>query len=94
MQRALLIGLVAATAVALPACSKEKEEAQAEIAKIDEACRGGESDKARTLMLDAAKKNETFKRAFEAATSGVPDKNRINACGLVLTEIKTRLKNS
>jgi hypothetical protein len=94
MQRALLIGLVVAPPGARAAGAKKKAEVQAEIAKIDEACRGGESDKARTLMLDAAKKNETFKRAFEAATSGVPDKNRINACGLVLTEIKTRLKNS
>lgn len=95
MQRAKLIGLVLAGAVVLTAgaCSKQKEEAEAEIAKIDAACSAGESDKARTLMLEAAKKNETFKRAFDAATADVPDKNRINACGLVLTEVKTRIKN-
>jgi hypothetical protein len=45
-------------------------------------------------MLDAAKNNEVFRKAFDAATSSVEDKNRINACGLVLTEIKTRLTHS
>ena len=96
MQRTKLFELVVAAAVAcsVSACSKQKEEAEAEVKKIEDACRSGESDKARTLMLDAAKNNEAFKRAFEGATNDVPDKNRINACGLVLTEIKTRLKNS
>ncbi len=94
MQRLLLCGLVLALAGTLSACSKQKEAAQAEVAKIDEACRAGEGDKARTIMLEAAKSNDVFRQAFDAATSSVPDKNRINACGLVLTEIKTRLTHS
>ena len=89
MRSALLFAAI----VMLAACSKEKEAANAEIAKIDEACKAGDGDKARTVMLDAAKNNATFKRAFDAATNNVPDKSRINACGLVLTEIKTRLKH-
>lgn len=86
--------LIAAIAVGLGACSKQKEQAEAEVAKIDEACKAGDGDKARTIMLEAAKQNEVFRKAFDAATSEVADKNRINACGLVLTEIKTRLKHS
>ena len=96
MQRALLLQVffVAIVGFGLGACSKQKEQAEAEVAKIDEACRAGDGEKARSLMLEAAKNNEVFRKAFEPATSGVSDKNRINACGLVLTEIKTRLKNS
>jgi len=85
--------VIFAAILMLGACSKEKEAAEAEVVKIDEACKAGDGDKARTIMLDAAKNNATFKRAFDAATDSVPDKNRINACGLVLTEIKTRLKH-
>ncbi len=94
MQRALAatFGLIATLAVA-PACSKQKEQAQAEVAKIEEACKSGDGDKARTLMQEAAKNNELFGRAYEAATNEVTDKSRINACGLVLTEIKTRLQH-
>jgi hypothetical protein len=76
------------------ACSKQKEQAQAEVEKIDEACRAGDGDKARQIMLDAAKNNDLFKRAFEASTSGVPDQSRINACGLVLVELKKRIEHS
>jgi ABC-type uncharacterized transport system auxiliary subunit len=96
MQPAALakIFCVAVVAFGLGGCSKQKEQAEAEVTKIDDACRAGDGEKARTLMLDAAKTNEVFRRAFEAATKDVPDKNRINACGLVLTEIKTRLKHS
>jgi hypothetical protein len=54
-----------------------KEAAQAEVAKIDASRRGG--DKARTIMLEAAKSNDVFRQAFDAATSSKPDKNRINA---------------
>jgi hypothetical protein len=95
MHRALLgqVFFVAIVTFGLGACSKQKEQAQAEVAKIDEACHAGDGEKARSLMLEAAKNNELFRKAFEAATSGVTDKNRINACGLVLTEIKTRLKH-
>lgn len=92
MRSALLFtGLLFVTVAT--ACSKQKEEAEAEVAKIDEACKAGDGEKARATMLEAAKKNEAFQRAFDATTSGVSDKNRINACGLVLTEIKTRLKH-
>jgi hypothetical protein len=96
MHRALVLQLffVATVAFGASACSKQKEQAEAEVAKIDEACRAGDGEKARSLMLEAAKNNELFKKAFEAATSGVSDKNRINACGIVLTEIKTRLKHN
>ncbi len=95
MQRTLLWRslLAACIACAVIGCSKTKEEAMAEVAKIDAACKAGEGDKARTLMQEAAAKNQAFQSAYEASTSGVSDKSRINACGLVLTEIKKRLEH-
>jgi hypothetical protein len=94
MVQAKRYGLFLAIALVTGACSKQKDEALSEVAKIDDACRAGDGEKARTIMLDAAKSNEVFRKAFDAATSSVSDKSRINACGLVLTEIKTRLTHS
>jgi hypothetical protein len=94
MVRAKRYGLFLIVALMLGACSKQKEAAMAEVGKIDDACRAGDGEKARSIMLDAAKHNEVFRRAFDAATNSVADKDRINACGLVLTEIKTRLTHS
>jgi hypothetical protein len=80
---------------ALPvvACGKQKAEAEAQLAEIDAACAAGDKDKARQLMLDGAQANPAFKKAFDGATAEVTDKSRVNACGLVLTEVKLRIKN-
>ncbi len=71
---------------------KEKESALKEMDKIDLACKEGDQDEARKLLLDAAVANPQVKAALDAATKGVEDKSRVNPCGLALVEMKSRLE--
>ena len=83
---ALAFGLV------LLGCGREKEAARAELGKIEEACRNGQPDQARELMLKAVETNREFRRAFDRSAAAGADRSRINACGLVLSDIRRALR--
>lgn len=80
------------SAMLLPTCSHDREDALAEVGRIEQACRDGDPTQARDLMLKAAKANREFERAFSRSGGNVGDPSRINACGLVLTQIRRNLK--
>jgi hypothetical protein len=79
-------------AIALAGCGKEKAEALAEIEKIKSACASGDRQKASSIMLAAADKNETFSKAFRDVTANVPDKTVLDACGAVPDKVKKQLE--
>jgi hypothetical protein len=81
-----------ACSLVLLGCSHEKEAARAELGKIEESCRNGQPDQAREIMLKAVETNREFQRAFDRSAAGGTDRSRINACGLVLTQIRRTLQ--
>jgi hypothetical protein len=85
-------GASLACSLVLVGCSHEQEAARAELDKIEQACRNGQPDQAREIMLKAVETNREFQRAFDRSTAGGTDRTRINACGLVLTEISRTLR--
>lgn len=78
-------------AAAVVACNHDHDDALAAVAAIDASCRDAKPEDARAKMLETVEKNPLFRRAFESATAGATDLKNVNACGLVLVEIKSRL---
>jgi hypothetical protein len=72
------------------ACS-DKEEALAELQKVEQQCQAGNSDKAREIMFAAAEKNEAFRKAYAFSTAGLPDRAYVQPCGPVLVQLKGQL---
>jgi hypothetical protein len=92
-RRALVsTGIALAAGLVLGGCSHEKEAARAEVDKIEQACHDGQPDRARELLLKAVDGNREFQRAFARSGAGGADRSRINACGLVLTDIRRALR--
>jgi hypothetical protein len=89
---AIVTGLtmLAAAGVVL-GCGGEKKEAMTEVTNVEKACASGERQKALDIMLATAGKNETFRKSFQFATAGVPDKSTVDACGDALHKLKTHL---
>ena len=90
----LLWLVVPVTALAVfPGCQHHKEQAVAELAKIDAACAKQDTDSARQIMLDAARSNPLFGEAFEGAKTNwkVTDEARMNPCGIFLADLKRRI---
>ena len=85
-------GAALAGGLLLLGCSHEQEAARAELGKIEQACRDGQPDQARELMLKAVATNREFQRAFDRSAAAGTDRTRINACGLVLTQIRRTLE--
>jgi hypothetical protein len=83
---------IAAAAGACLACNGA-DEALAELRKMEQQCESGDQDKAREIMLAAAEKNETFRKAYVFATSGLVDKAYVKPCGPVLQQLKGRLED-
>ena len=81
--------LLAASTVA---CD-DSDEALAELQKVDQECQNGNQDKAREIMLAAAEKNETFRKAYSFATSGLADKAYLNPCGPIIRQLKSQLED-
>ena len=84
-----IVSLVATFAIA---CS-DKEEALAELQKIEQQCQAGNSDKAREIMFTAAEKNESFRKAYHFSTQGLPDRAYVQPCGPVLVQLKGQLND-
>ncbi len=76
----------------LSGCGHAEEAARAEVDKIAEACRNGQPEQARQLMLKAIESNREFQRAFDRTAAAGTDRARINACGLVLTDLERALR--
>ncbi|MBN1611696.1 MAG: hypothetical protein JW940_33995 [Polyangiaceae bacterium] len=74
------------------ACS-DKEEALAELQKVEQQCQAGNSDKAREIMFAAAEKNESFRKAYHFSTQGLPDRAYVQPCGPVLVQLKGQLND-
>ncbi len=85
-------GATLACGLVLLGCGREKEAARADLDQVEQACRNGHPDQARELMLKAVETNREFRRAFERSASGGVDRSRINACGLVLSDIRRALR--
>ena len=85
-------GATLACGLALLGCSHEKEAARAELDQVEQACRNGQPDQARELMLKAVETNREFRRAFDRSAAGGADRSRINACGLVLSDLRRALR--
>jgi hypothetical protein len=74
------------------ACS-DKEDALAELQKVEQQCQAGNTDKARELMFAAAEKNESFRKAYNFSTQGLPDRAYVQPCGPVLVQLKGQLND-
>jgi hypothetical protein len=81
-----------ACSLGLLGCGHEKAAARAELDEVEQACRNGQPDRARELMLKAVETNREFQRAFDRSAAGGVDRSRINACGLVLSDIRRALR--
>jgi len=73
-------------------CGHQREDALAEVDKIERACLSGNPDRARELLLKATENNREFERAFSYSTASIQDRSRVNACGLILTELRKNLR--
>lgn len=71
----------------------DTDESLAELQKLEQACQDSNQDKAREIMLAAAEKYDSFRKAYSFATSGMVDKAFLNPCGPVLQQIKGQLKD-
>jgi hypothetical protein len=85
-------GAALACGLVLLGCGHEKEAARAKLDQVEQACRNGQPDRARELMLEAVETNREFRRAFDRSAAGGVDRSRINACGLVLSDIRRVLR--
>jgi hypothetical protein len=83
-------------ALLVTACKSEAEQFEAadrEVKAVDEACARADTAGARRLLEEASERSPVFQRAYEGSLADVPDRSRVNPCGLVLTDVKLRLEN-
>jgi hypothetical protein len=92
MKIASLLVLSLVSTFALAGCGK-KEAALAAYAKVDEACKAKDKQKAVELAVSAAKENSVFQKAFDATFAEVSDKSKANVCGVHGVELEQRIKN-
>jgi thymidine phosphorylase len=88
--RAWAIGMVL---VAMTGCNKDKDEAIKEAENIEAACKAGNQEEASKLGQDLYAKNAAFKKAADEAakTWNISDPAKMNFCGPVFVEVKSRL---
>lgn len=85
-------GILVMAVVLCAACGKEKEEALAAVDAIETACKD-DTEKGLALGREKYGQNETFKKAIDAATESVSDKEKVNYCSpIVLIEVRSRIE--
>jgi hypothetical protein len=88
MRTAILWG-----AVLLCSACGNKEEGLKAVADVEAACKEGR-DKGLELGRERYGQNETFKKAVDAATAEVADKEKVNYCSpLLLIDVRSRIEN-
>jgi hypothetical protein len=88
--QSVLVSLLGAFAFG---CGAERKEALEGVRQAEELCRRNKPDEAREVMAKVAEHNDTLKRAFSFATSGLGDRANVNPCGHIMTQIKGQLEN-
>ena len=77
-----------AAAIALAGCGGEKKEAIEGVTKLEEICKGKDTEAAKKHVLGLREKNGAFKKAWDSAVEGI-EPERVNYCS-VMTHIKVK----